>query len=46
VPFGQSGPREERRRPARLPAAPENLPQGSAPRNGAASARAHHYEIF
>ena len=37
----QSGPREERRRPARLPAAPENLPQGSAPRNGAASARAH-----
>ena len=35
------GPREERRRPARLPAAPENLPQGSAPRNGAASARAH-----
>ncbi len=34
------GPREERRRPARLPAAPENLPQGSAPRNGAASARA------
>ena len=40
--FGrQSGPREERRRPARLPAAPENLPQGSAPRNGADSARAH-----
>ena len=25
----------------RLPAAPESLPQGSAPRNGAASARAH-----
>ena len=29
------------RRTVRLPAAPESLPQGSAPRNGAASARAH-----
>ena len=37
----QSGPRGERRRTVRLPAAPENLPRGSAPRNGAASARAH-----
>ena len=41
VPCGQSGPRGERRRTVRLPAAPESLPQGSAPRNGAASARAH-----